>query len=235
MVDLANTTVFRGIYNPNPAVIGARLDDFLSVVGERAHAFARTGFCDLRVRPYDGWFDADGRGTQVYRMVRQHVREAYPTRRRTYRLFVDLAEGPLAAPGERFLDTFRIQGGLTRHHISVVTEPPAGCAMPSECLVAALRSWVKGKCAIAACSVKSEEAASFRHQKLVDTSLVADLAWGGSLGATILVVSDDEDVIPGLITARALGATVAWTCRSDRPRAVYAPLIVRHGIEYLVC
>ncbi|MGD0013096.1 MAG: hypothetical protein ABSD56_01535 [Bryobacteraceae bacterium] len=235
LVDLANTTVFRRVHNPNPAIIGARLDEFLSTIGERAQTFAQAEFCDVRFRLYDGWFDAEGNGTQLYRMVRQHIREAYPTRRRTFRAFVDVAEGPLAATGERLLDTFRIQGGLTRHHISVVAEPPAACALPRECPLAALRSWVKGRCPVPTCSVQSEEAASFHQQKLVDTALVADLVWGGSQGTKVLVVSDDEDVLPGLITARAFGATVGWTCRSDRPRGVYAPLIARHGIEYFVC
>lgn len=235
LVDLANTPVFRSVHNPNPSVVGARLDEFLSTIAERAQMFAQARFCDFRFRLYDGWFGMDGRGTELYRMVRQHIRDSYPTRRRSFRLYVDLAEALLAAKEERLVNTFRVQAGLTRHQISVVAESPVTCARPSECALQALRSWVKGRCAVATCPVTSEEAACFRQQKLVNTALVADLVWGSSQGAKILVVSDDEDVLPGLITARAFGATVGWTGRSERPREVYAPLIARHGIEYLPC
>src|SRR5262249_13327947 len=106
---------------------------------------------------------------------------------------------------------------------------------PGSCAIAQLRSWIKGRCPAAQCPVASQEAAHFRQQKLVDTALVADVVWGASQGRTIVVVSDDEDVIPGLLTARSYGSTVAWACRADRPREPYATLIARRGVEYLAC
>ena len=79
------------------------------------------------------------------------------------------------------------------------------------------------------------EAARYREQKLVDTTLVTDAAWTGSQGTSVVIVSDDEDVIPGLVTARAFGVDVAWACRAPRPREPYRLLILNNQIEYIPC
>lgn len=235
LIDLANTTVFRGINRPNPRVIGARLDTFLGSLVEKAQAFVEERFCEFRFRLYDGWFDENGQGTELHGLIRQHLRGAYPIRRRGYRLFVDLAEAPIAAKEEKIIHTFRVQAGLSRYHLSVVADSPPECADRGHCGIGLLRSWVKGRCPVQNCRVAVTDAAHYRQQKLVDTALVADLLWAASQRAKILVVSDDEDVLPGLITARAFGATVGWVCRSERPREPYAIAITRQGIEYVTC
>ena len=233
LIDLANTTVFRGIPRLNPPVVAARLDAFLESLVTKARAFAGERFFDFRFRLYDGWFDKNGQGTELHGLVRQHLREAYPTRRRGYRLFVDQAESPLAASEEKIVHTFRVQAGLSRYHLSVVAGSPAGCASSAHCGIGWLRSWVKGRCPIHNCPITVTDAAYYRQQKLVDTALVSDLLWAASRRSKLLVVSDDEDVLPGLITARAFGATVGWVCRSGLPREPYAITIARQQIECL--
>jgi hypothetical protein len=235
LIDLSNTTVFRGVHRPNPALIGARLDEFLTGVVDRAYSVWTRTFREFVFRLYDGWFDGTGTGTQLYELLRFHLRSAYPTRKRLYRVFVELAEAPLASRDGRLLDTFRQYPGLTRHHIAVVADPPVACHSPAACGIAHLRSWIRGNCPVGDCSVASTDAAHFRQQKLIDACLVADAIWGASQGQEIVVVTDDEDVIPGLITARWFGSPITWACRSTRPRSPYDALITRHGIGYLPC
>ncbi len=235
LIDLANTTVFRGVHKPNPHVIGARLETFLGTLLQRAQVFAEERFCEFRIRLYDGWFDENGQGTELHGLIRQHLRGAYPIRRRGYRLFVDQAEAPIAANEERILHTFRVQAGLTRYHLSIVTDSPSACANRSHCGINSLRSWAKGQCPVPNCPIMVVDTAHYRQQKLVDTALVADLVWAASRRRKILVVSDDEDVLPGLITARAFGSKIGWVCRSDHPRPPYAIAIARQQIEYVKC
>lgn len=235
LVDLANSSVFRGVHNPNPPLVGGRLDDYITSLADKLEEFVAGNFPEFRVRLYDGWFDAQGYGSDLYRMVRAHVRGSYPTRKRRYRLFVDLAEAPLAVPGERLIDTYRVQSGLTRYHVAVMDTAPAACAIPEECAVVPLRSWIKGRCPVRPCPVTVDDAAVFRQQKLVDTAIVADLVWSGSQGGRVIVASDDEDIIPGLLAARAFGIDVGWASRFEKPREPYAGVIARHGIGYIAC
>jgi hypothetical protein len=193
------------------------------------------GFWELDVRLYDGWFDAAGEGTDLHYMMRRCVRDTYPTRKRGYRLFVEIAASTLAAPQYRLIDTFREQTGLTRYHTAVRQDLPGSCFLPSGCPLPHLRSWFKGRCPTPDCTVVADDVASFRQQKLVDTALVADLVWAASRGETVVVASDDEDVIPGLITAKSFGGLVAWASAAHSPRAPYAPIISLNDIRYIEC
>lgn len=233
LADVANSPTFRGVHRPNPAIVGARLDAYLTIVAERVQTSLGVSFCDFHFRLYDGWFDETGYGTELYHLVRRHIHVAYPTRKKTYRVFVEIAEAPLACPRDRLLHTFREQSGLTRHHIGVVSDLPSACFDRVHCGIVQLRSWIRGSCPVHQCEVPTSHAAYFRQQKLVDTTLVADLVWGASQGNTIVAVSDDEDLVPGLITARAYGAPVSWACRTERPRAAYASILSSNRVEYI--
>jgi hypothetical protein len=235
LIDLANTGVLRGIHRPNPEIIGARLDSFLSSLTEKVHLGLERDFSEFHVRLYDGWFAEDGRATDLHNMIRTHPRSIYPTRRRNYRIVVEVADAPMAAKGDRLLNTFRVRPGLGPRHVTLTAEPVAGCLKPNECAIAGLRTWINGNCSQLGCRVSTAEAACFREQKLVDTALVSDAVWIGSQGKYLVVVSDDEDVIPGLITARAYGTGVAWANRSERPRDPYTLLITKHRISHIPC
>src|SRR5438552_2777664 len=136
LVDLSNTSIFRGVHRPNPSIIGARLDEFLVSIAERTRPLVEYRFCEFYFRLYDGWFDAVGSGTDLYGMVRSHIRDAYPTRQRQYRLFVKVADALLAVSEDRLLHTYREERGLGRHHIAIVVEPPLTCVAPESCAIA---------------------------------------------------------------------------------------------------
>jgi uncharacterized LabA/DUF88 family protein len=234
LVDLANRTVFRGVYRPNEALIGARLTDFVWSVADEFGKNTRS-VIDLRFRLYDGWFDGDGIATDVYGMLRAYVRNNYPTRRKNARIFVEVADALISAPKDRLPYTFRSELGLGRYPVRIDKTPPSGCVTPAECHLHLLRAWIDGKCPNPQCAVKTESIASYRFQKLVDTAIVADAVWFARDGEDIVIVSDDEDVIPALIAARAAGRRVIWVCSTPSPRMQYKAIIAAHAIEYMQC
>jgi hypothetical protein len=235
LVDLANTSIFRGLRHPNPAIVSARLDEYITFTADRIHDVVDTNASAYRFRLYDGWFDDVGRGTDLYALVRAHIRDAYPTRRKRYRLFVEIADSLLSAKGERLLNTFRDVGGLGPHKISVTDAGPTACFRPGNCAISDLRAWTKGRCPVQGCTVETVGIASHRQQKLVDTSIIADAVWAASHQMPFAIVSDDEDVIPGLIAGRALGTKVIWATRASKPREPYSQIVAKHNIEFVTC
>jgi len=191
---------------------------------------------EMRFRLYDGWYDGDGAETDLHGMVKGHVQRTYPTLRRRVRLFAEIAESAVVSPDDCFVDTYRRQRGLSRYAVSVSRTPAPACAAPLACAVDQLRAWFKGACPhLSGCQVTSQDVASFAYQKLVDTTLVADAIWLASQKHTIAVVSEDEDVLPGLITARFYGMSVFWLGHTVAPRAPYTHMIYKHKIQYVQC
>lgn len=191
---------------------------------------------EFNLRLYDGWFDGSGIGTDLFEMLRIHLRTAYPVRFRRARVFVQAAAELVAAPGQTIVDTARTGTGLTRYHLSIAQPPYASCtAPPGDCLAWHLRSWLKGRCPHeSGCPVTPDDVLSYRYQKLVDTSLVADAVFLASNGNSVAVVSDDEDVIPGIITAASFGNRAFWVS-SKVPRAPYELPLRRSGAMHIVC
>jgi hypothetical protein len=81
----------------------------------------------------------------------------------------------------------------------------------------------------------AEEVADFTFQKLVDAMLVADAVGLAVSKESIAVISEDEDILPGLITARCFGAQVMWLGHSAAPREPYLQMINKHRIAYAQC
>lgn len=235
LVDLANSSVFRGIYRPTVALMASRLDSFLVETCDALNGAGLSPFPNIHVRLYDGWFDMEGRSTDLHGMIRKCVRN-YPTRTRSYRLFVEIAESLLGLPGERLLHTFREKAGVVGARLKVAQACPGTCSSPDDCCLEHLRCWLKGKCpAHPSCITPLEAVCTTVQQKLVDAMLVADLIWSASEPGIVALFSDDEDVVPGLLSARARGARVFWLGSSTSIRQPYAPVLARAGVEYLQC
>jgi hypothetical protein len=238
LVDLGNTDLFRGLERPNPPLVADRLDRVLDRVATVMQPEA-VDVLELRVRLYHGWFAHDGRPTNMHNLVRMHVMGgAYPTRRRKRRVFVDLAEWPLALPGAgRVIHTLRESPGLPPTKYVWCNDVPTGCAEPRDCAVHALRTWLRGRCALQSttCSVGLASVVAYRRQKLVDTALVSDLIWLATSGEDVAVLSDDEDVVPGLLTASTFPVRLFWLCRSGEARPEYSRVIDMARIGCIAC
>jgi len=84
-----------------------------------------------------------------------------------------------------------------------------GCGGGS-CPLSPMVSFINsGHCSEAGCAITTKHLLKAHGgQKLVDTMLVADLAYLGTIDAVIAVVSSDDDIWPGVITALVDGAHV---------------------------
>jgi uncharacterized LabA/DUF88 family protein len=235
LVDLANTHLFRGLRRPTPDLVAARLDPFIATIASALSELDLHTPVDIHVRLYDGWFDDDGRPADLHHLMRKHLPAAYPTRRRRYRLFVEIADSTRAARPDKLMGTVRTQTGLSRYSVAIHKASPAHCARHTSCAIEGLRSWLRGFCPVESCPVHASEITTYREQKMVDAAIVADAVWLASREEPIAIVSNDEDVIPALITARSFGVLVVWFIRDAQPRSVYASLIAKHGIRCLEC
>lgn len=219
LVDLANNDQMRSMHRPNPALIATELDSLLAAAADSLRALLPQGVLELRFRLYDGWFDEAGDGTDLHAMARPHISKTYPTLRKSLRFFASIAEAPLASV-TRLPHTMRAASGLPRARVRIESSPPHGCTAIHQCAALSLRHWLrKGCCPQPNCSAEAKEFARWNEQKMVDTTLVADMVLLAAKREDVAVVSDDEDMVPGLITAASFGGAVYWVCKSGAPRA----------------
>jgi hypothetical protein len=237
LVDVANALSLSRIARPNPPLLASRLDEAVASMTAALADLSPPGVVDFRVRLYDGWFDEDGKETPIIEMIAPHVRSEYPRRSGRQRVFVELAGATLALPSTRLIHTYRRGRGFGRYPITVVEGRPRGCAEPASCSLEDLRSWVRrGKCPRnPTCAVPAENVASFQHQKLVDAMIVADAVWAAANSSVVAIFSDDEDVIPGLLTAASYESRVVWLTRGGRPRPQYALALKLAKVECREC
>jgi hypothetical protein len=119
-----------------------------------------------------------------------------------------LAHSLIIVPKHTLYATFRQRPGLGK----VVCADPStlGCADPICPFRAVVTFFSSNRCSQNTCQVNVSALVSPRgEQKLVDTMLVADLIYLSHSGeSTATVVTSDDDVWPGVISAMQLGTRV---------------------------
>jgi uncharacterized LabA/DUF88 family protein len=192
-------------------------------------------FANARMRLYGGWTDDEfGSRTDVGAMVATVILRHGRTRLRNVRMVAELAETLLQIPDAPLYRTLR-QSKWRGERLSL-REKPAGCAdIGASCgHYETLRSWaLRERCPdYPTCNVKSEECVEQRGQKLVDTMIVADTVSGAIAGQRVIVVSRDDDVVPGILAASRLGGrvTLIRVGRKHLP-GDYDELLAREGID----
>jgi hypothetical protein len=234
LVDLGNTSHFRNLVSPNPIIVGDRIDTLLTTSVDSFLPIFSLSF-EAHFRLYHGWFDDIGQPTDLHYLSTKHLRERYPTRTKRARIFAELGEAPASLGTCQLHHTMRVERGLPPFSLIFVDEIPKGCKHPDNCALFEFKKWIKGRCPRhkEGCSVLISDVISHRRQKLIDTMLVADLVWFATHGENVAVVSDDEDVIPGLLCASTSAVDVYWICRNGQPREQYESLIKLQGIRCL--
>jgi len=189
---------------------------------------------ELRVRFYGGWtIDLEGTRTDAGDMVTRAITERGKQQRfRNTRLFLELAEAPLAAEDVRLYYTSR-QSRWLGTKLYVGSTDVACIQRPYPChAVRAALSWAKNRCPTEACRVKTEDVFVVQQQKLVDTLLVCDAIMSVVLGySRVIAVSMDDDIVPGLLSAAGIPGCAELVRFGKREPGTYDRLLEARGIE----
>ncbi len=161
----------------------------------------------LDIRLYGGWHDGE---TGAHSEIRQMLaRIDLPRRIARKRAIWTIADCLIAHAGVQLLNTTIRRAGLGRLRVEnshpQCPQSLLGCAHLNE-----LRSWNKQRCPNQQCGIHDSDIASRREQKAVDTHIVSDAVYFAacaSLGNEriwLSIFSDDYDMIPALVSAKAL-------------------------------
>lgn len=206
------------------------LEEMVSAIEAYSHALIPRP-SELRFRLYGGWFDAASRmKTNAREILGAISRRYYPTRGR-FRVFLEPADSLLSLPGADLTATVRTTPGLVPFMIDL--RPPA-CVIPGpSCHLSSLRSWQQGRCPNhPACSVRTSDVCSSIRQKLVDTALVADMFTAAQDPEQwVLAVSNDDDIVPGVIAASRISPRVNLVRLDRRMPSPYDDLLKNFSIQ----
>lgn len=164
----------------------------------------------VSVRLYGGW-TANGmlsrRGSEIASMVAQADPLPMVLDGDLVRGSVELAQSLRSEPAIVFDDTYRRRNAPPR--LRLAKSPPNGCVDSQICPARILARFTRGVgklCPGDGCSVTAGTAFTVHEQKMVDTLLACDLIQGAADPdvAAIVVVSDDTDFVPPLLTAAML-------------------------------
>lgn len=170
---------------------------------------------EVQVRLYGGWRSSGALTKHAQRLI-PDIRSGSPTvvgrpglnAGPPLRLTVELAEGPIGTT-VRFQETLALDRPLRKFRARATwpecVSPGAGCGM-------ALYSRLSHAtvCQVPGCASRLSGLLVRDEQKMVDTLLVADIAYQAlSLKATdVVVVSSDTDMWPGILLAMNSGCNV---------------------------
>jgi hypothetical protein len=175
---------------------------------------ADPGDMRLDVKFYGGWFEYD-RLTKMAQELSSEIRRQFP-----YALFntkssparkvtvnASLAFSLESLPKKTLTNTFRSRSPARK---MTCAEPSGSGCTARDCPLSPVVGFVdKNSCPEAGCPVTPQNI--FRgsgQQKLVDTMLVADVIFLAKTDPMLFVVTNDDDVWPGLISAMVLGSTI---------------------------
>lgn len=169
----------------------------------------------LRVRLYGGWFEESSL-TRVGQAVAADLSGFSPRAMTvvqgsttvTVIVAAELADSLLVSPRRVLENTYRAKG--TPRNLRCPHPPFPRCASPSACPLSAVHALItSASCPFAGCLTELHEVITRAEQKLVDSMLTADIIHvAHSTETKIVVVSSDEDIWPGVLSAVTLGTTV---------------------------
>ena len=223
LADLFNLQLWPSGRLPNRADIRdglGRLADRVLTAVPRAN--------EVTARLYGGW---DGDGPVAQRDLRSMVARSidHMPRRRGRQLFrIELAESPV------WDRTARIRRSVRLSHpkrLRVTVESSGDCLHGDvRCTLPSFASWCKGQCPATGCPVRLSDVASRYAQKMVDTLLTADAMAirYEKLADTVVLASDDDDMVPALLALVASEVELVYLTKRD-PKSFYVALLERKG------
>lgn len=170
----------------------------------------------ISVRLYGGWYERD-RPTALAQDLQSEIAQQFPTviqlegkiNLRRIRTIVELARSLLICPGNDLFNTLRHRRGTPRFRSAQL--PYDNCAKPQNCALSELERILRApKCPAETCITKLQDVFTLPQQKLVDTMITSDAIFvAHSLTTTkLVVVTNDDDLWPGICTAGHIGAAI---------------------------
>lgn len=189
-----------GLGNPSLADYQSVFDELISSTVSKLRT--PTSRSEFYFRFYGGWFESTTNDpTDLHNMIVQCVAN-HPRHLNRQRLTFEIAYAPIFRGDLRLEATLRTEPwSRPEGRVNAL----AKCMLPgstSQCQqLAALNSWLRGKCPQSSCAGRLKHIASRRGQKMVDTLIVADTVIAGLSGDFdhVVVCSADDDLIPGLL------------------------------------
>ncbi len=204
------------------------VDDLLDALGpslaaevDEGRADHRDGRPGVRCRLYGGWFEGpepSGRAGGLVRELDQIPRRldvAAGNDLVAVSVMVELARS-LADDDVDLTHTYRRRP--FPENLKCGTTPPAECFVQQSCPIGGVQRFVnRGRCPMPGCEVAPEDVLERGEQKLVDSMIVVDLMrFAYKTRETLVVVSGDEDLWPGIRGALKFGAHVVQAIPRER-------------------
>ena len=195
----------------------------------------------VTIRLYGGWYKEDRLSPNAQKLSAE-IAQDFPAvislgvrgTSRQVRASVDLARSLTIDPSRDLLNTYRLRS--VPPNLQPKEFPFEGCVQREACPLTGTHSLLKnGVCLKESCSVKIVDVMTRPEQKLVDTMLTADLIHAASLGPSdLVVVTNDDDLWPGIRTAVHLGVTVhhIHPRRGRTTPELYASTVTKNYSQY---
>jgi hypothetical protein len=220
---------------------GASLPDYQSVLEELVsglidHLIGKgSARSEYSFRFYGGWLESTtGNTTELHDMLTRSM-ASFPRFYRGCRVNLEIAMAPIFRNEIRFDATLRTdpwrspEGKVSANAICIASSNSGRCIE-----INALNSWLRGKCPNNRCTGKLCDIATRRGQKIVDTLIVADsvVAATSSEFNEVIVISADDDMLPGVLFTSAKGTTLSLArFNFTGHRGRYDAMLATCGVE----
>lgn len=182
----------------------------------------------VTTRLYGGWHGDVPPSLRDLRQMVSRVATEMPRRlgRQAFRL--ELAESPVRDHDVPIRRSVRI---VHSRRLKMNVDHDPGCVRgPGRCSLSAFESWCAGRCPETGCPVRLREVASRYSQKMIDTLLTADAMAirYERLADTVVLASDDDDLIPAMLALAASDVALVHLTRRKTP-SFYRGVLEREG------
>lgn len=166
------------------------------------------------IRLYGGWYILD-KLTRIAQSLATTIQEEFPkpitilekSETHTVSVNVELAYSLAVNPAKHLWHTYRPRG--LQSNLLCSSPDSVGCTDPNCPLTIVYDFFKNNRCPKPTCTIVPENLLQRAEQKLVDTMLTADLIHYSKTGhANLCVVTSDDDLWPGMITALLNGTKV---------------------------
>jgi|GEM_PF-482988 len=197
----------------------------------------------VNIRLYGGWLEDGVLTRAASELISKIPRDFFPltgkatAANRLIRGTVDLASRLVGVPGIQWNHTFRSRRGLPQLRLADKPRPEA-CVKADSCpidLVQRISRRSTRQCHINGCPVHNDSAFLIREQKMVDVLLACDAIEFARRGVHIVVMSNDLDLLPSVVTTASCSSASVTLVRGAEAGTdnLYAEALESIGVDLI--